>query len=106
MLLFEKKLKNFEEISMILLTILIVFKKNLEVLDNFNKKYNTMHAFHWFFKETLYINCVYNRIFPKNGGGGMAPLAPPVADPMIVIYGIRTCTQSVHNKFPRRLSMG
>ena len=60
--------------------------------------YNTMHAFHCFCfqRKTLYINCVHNRIFAKNGGGGqihywppnltggaMAPPPPPIADPMI-----------------------
>ena len=47
---FEKNLKN-KEISKILFTILKVFKKNLEILNFFNKMYSIMHAFHWFFQE-------------------------------------------------------
>ena len=43
---FEKNLKKtIEEISKILLTILKVFKKNLEVLENFNKMYTIMYVF-------------------------------------------------------------
>ena len=56
--------------------------------------YTTMHAFQFFQRKTLYINCVHNRIFPKIGGGnallapntffgGPWPPWPPVADPMV-----------------------
>ena len=48
---FEKKLKTSEEISKILLTILKVFKTNLEVLENFNKMYTIMYAFHCCFSK-------------------------------------------------------
>ena len=48
---FEKNFKKIEEISKILLTILKVLKKNLEVLEIFNKMYSFMYAFHWFFQE-------------------------------------------------------
>ena len=44
---FEKNFKN-EEISKILLAMLTVFKKNLEVLEIFNKMYSIMYAFHCF----------------------------------------------------------
>ena len=48
---FEKRLKKIEEISKILLTILKVFKKNLKVLENFNKMYTIIYAFHCFFSK-------------------------------------------------------
>ena len=56
--------------------------------------HTTMHAFHccFFQRKPLYINCLHNRIFPKNGGcitappstfwGGGAMAPPHVADPM------------------------
>ena len=48
---FEKNFKKIEEITKILLTILKVFKKNLEVLEIFNKIYSFMCAFHCIFKK-------------------------------------------------------
>ena len=78
MLLFWKKIEKIEEILKILLTVLIVFKKNLEVWENFNKMYTTMHAFHLFFKEKHCILIVYvhYRIFPKNWVGGPNAVHP------------------------------
>ena len=88
---FEKTIEKIEEISKIYWQFWKVFKKNLEVLENFNKMYTIMYAFHCFVKEkhcTTYINCVHNRIFPKIWGpnallasprvksGGMAPWSP------------------------------
>ena len=53
-------------------------KKDLEVLENFNKMYTIIYAFHCFFlRKTLYINCVHNRIFPKFWGGQMHYCPPP-----------------------------
>ena len=72
---FEKKI---EKISKILLTILKVFKKYLEVLENFNKMYTIMFAFHYFSqRKKLYINCVHNRIFPKIWRGAKCITGPP-----------------------------
>ena len=70
---FEKKIEKFEEISKILLTI-------LKVLENFNKIYTIMYAFHCLFvfqRKTLYINCVHNRIFPKIWGAKCITAPPP-----------------------------
>ena len=95
--MFWEKIEKIKEISTILLTVLKVFKKNLDVLENFNKNVHYYLCIPLFFfqRKTLYINCVYNRIFPKIWGGpnallappskiwgGHGPLAPPVADPM------------------------
>ena len=73
---FEKKSeKKIEEISKILLTILKCFKKNLEILDNFNKKYSIMHAF--FFKEKHCTLIVYITEFFLKSGGAKCINAPP-----------------------------
>ena len=74
---FEKTLKKIEKIEKFLQIILNVYKKNLKVLENFNKMYTIMYAFLCFFqRKTLYINCVHNKIFPKIWGGAKCITAP------------------------------
>ena len=71
-------MKTIEEILKILLIILKVFKKNLEVLENFNKMYTIMYAFHCFFQVKHYILIVYiAEFFLKSGGGQMHYWLPP-----------------------------
>ena len=69
---FEKKIEKFEEISKILLTI-------LKVLENFNKIYTIMYAFHclFFFKEKHCTLIVYITEFFLKSGGPNALLPPP-----------------------------
>ena len=94
---FEKKIENIEEISKILLTILKVFKKNLEVLE---KMYTIKYAFHciplFFSKKNTTLIVYITEFFLKSRGGakcitapppskiwgGPWPPGPPVADPM------------------------
>ena len=70
------------------------FKKNLEVLENFNKMYTIMYAFHCFSKKNTTLIVYITEFFLKSGGpnallppprvksGGPWPPDPPVADPM------------------------
>ena len=58
----------------------MVLKKNLEVLENFNKMYTIMCAFHCFFKEKHCTSIVYiTEFFLKSGGGGPNPLLAPTS---------------------------
>ena len=68
-----KKLKKFRKFYWVLK----VFKKNLEVLENFNKMYTIMYAFHCFVKEKHCTLIVYITEFFLKSGGAKCITAPP-----------------------------
>ena len=76
---FEKKnwTKNLKKFQKFYWQFWKFFKHNLEGLENFNKMYTIIYAFHCFFKEKHCTLIVYITEFFLKSGGPNALLAPP-----------------------------